>query len=280
MSTDQPTPTTPADPWAPPDATAAPHQPVPAPPAPAAPAPLYAAAPPPLGTPYTQGYPGAPAGTGYPSAPPVHPYGAVPAPGPYGYPGPLKYDGFAIAGFILSLVGGVLLAVIFGIMGITRTRGGRAKGRGLAIAAVAIGTLWFVAGIVVAVVVAVTTEPTSSYTVGDCVQLSVDGDAQLDDGAAPSLPMVACEVPHNGEVYAARDLPAGPYPGLQRVEQEARAYCTSEFESFVGLPFEDSQLSFFYVYPEQLGWGAGDHEIACVATAVDDVTGTLRGAAR
>ena len=280
MSDDQPTPTTAGYPWAPPDGTTASG--------PAAPVPYDAGIghPTPAGAPYSRGYPTAPAPTGYPSPPtypppPTYPYGPgyPPAHGPVAYPGPRPYDGFAIAGFVLSFVGAVVLSIIFGVLGLVRTKGGRARGRGLAIASLVISSLWFVVGIGL-VIYGATLGPVSTYTVGDCVRLSDDADAGLDEGDAPTLPKVACSEPHNAEVYAAKNLPSGSYPGLDRVEQETFAYCESEYARFVGVPYDDSRLDFFIVYPEQIGWYTGDRKIACIVTAPEDVTSTLRGSAR
>jgi hypothetical protein len=219
---------------------------------------------------YAAGHPG-PYQQGYP------PYGAVPGP----YPDPRSYDGFALAGFIFSLLGG-LLGIVFGIMGIRRTRDGRARGRGLAIAAVVIGCAWAILYVIGAIGTfrTLVAGPTSSYTAGDCVKVSTGAGQELESEVAPTLPKVACDEPHNGEVIAAKDLPAGPYPGEDPVLQDAEAYCLSQFESFVGLPFDDSQLDMFYVYPQQLGWSQGDHEVACVVTDAENVTGSLRHVAR
>ncbi len=193
MSDDQPTPTptTSGYPWAPPDgATAS---------GPAAPVPYDAGVghPTPAGAPYSDPSTAAPGPTGYPSLPPtyLHGPGYPPGHGPVAYPGPRPYDGFAIAGFVLSFVGAVVLSVIFGILGLVRTKGGRARGRGLAVASLVISALWFVA-------------------------------------------------------------------------------------RFVGVPYDDSRLDFFIVYPQQIGWYTGDRLIACIVTAPEDVTSTLRGAAQ
>ena len=285
MPTDQPTPTTPRDPWAHPDANAAP---VPPPgtghpvPQPGTGYPGYAAPQPGAGYPgYPAPQPG-PGYPGYPAAPAAYPYGAVP-PGLPGYVPdavqvPRKYDQFAVAGFVLSLIGGSLVALVLGIMGLVRTRDGRAKGRGLAIAAVTIALVW-VAGIFV-VLAAQNQEPVSAYTVGDCVQVSASATAELDGDDAPTVPKVDCAVPHNGEVFATKTLPSGSYPGLAAVEQDAESFCLMRFDRFVGLAYDDSQLGFFYVYPQETGWFQGDRDVACVLLAGADVTGTLQNAAR
>jgi hypothetical protein len=293
VSTDQPPPTGSGDPGAAP----LPHDPATsgaeqaAPPSPPGSPARPHGAPAAPGAAYPQGYPagqpgpyqpGYPAGQTGPYQQGYPPSGAAPGPhdGTGAYPGPRKYDGFAIAGFIFSLLGG-LLGIVFGIIGIRRTRGGRAKGRGLAIAAVVIGSLWLLLyGIGIFLVATNGFTSSSSYTAGDCVKVSDGADDQLDSEVAPTLPTVACAEPHNGEVIAAKDLPTGAYPGLEQVQQDTEVYCRSEFESFVGLPFDDSELNMFFVYPEEQGWGLGDHQIACVVVDAEDVTGSLRDAAR
>jgi hypothetical protein len=105
------------------------------------------------------------------------PFGAPPAgpPGPFGakagwYPdpwqpggqrwwdggvwreaGPPKIDGLAVAGFVLSFLGGII-AVVLCIVALARGRGGRRRGRGFAIAGLVISVIWILAlgGIVIA----------------------------------------------------------------------------------------------------------------------------------
>lgn len=70
------------------------------------------------------------------------PAGPEPSPAPTAQ---APYSASAIIGFVLSLLGctavGALLGLVFGIVGIVRTGSGRRRGRGLAIAAVAISVV-------------------------------------------------------------------------------------------------------------------------------------------
>ncbi len=278
MSTDQPTPTTPAGPGYPSVPAGYPPAAPGYPPAAAGypPAPGY----PPAAPGYPPAAPGYPPAPGYPAAPAGYPQGPLP-PG-YGAAmeqGPRKYDRLAIAAFVLSIIGGTLLALILGIAALTRTRDGRTKGRGLAIASLAISLAW-VLGALVVVSMQNAKEPTSAYLVGDCVQVSSGAAANLDGSDAPTLPRVECTVPHNGEVYATKQIPAGSYPGVDEVEQDAESFCLQRFERFVGVGYDDSQLQVFYVYPQKGGWYAGDRDVACVVLDGVDVTGTLQNAGR
>lgn len=78
--------------------------------------------------------------------PPPGPPGAEPPPfGSYEQADPHippRWSGSAIAGFVLSFLGctgiAAVLACVFGVVGIVATRGGRRRGKGLAIAAIPI----------------------------------------------------------------------------------------------------------------------------------------------
>lgn len=72
-----------------------------------------------------------------------------------GYQQPIVYyvptDGYSVAALVLGLLGFNVLAVIFGIVGLSRTADGRRSGRGMAIAGIVLGSLWFV-GLVLLIV--------------------------------------------------------------------------------------------------------------------------------
>ena len=84
--------------------------------------------------------------------------------------------------------------------------------------------------------------------VGDCL-----ADPLVDGGAeeVSSVQSVPCSEPHSGEVYAALTLPEGEgdYPGGEAVTAQADELCAAEFESFVGLPYDESVLYLSYLYP-------------------------------
>ena len=71
------------------------------------------------------------------------------------------------------------------------------------------------------------------------------------------------------------------FPGADEVKAQAETECTSEFNTFVGVDYNVSALSYSYYYPTAESWAQGDREIICL---IDDpagqTTGTLKGAAR
>ena len=105
-------------------------------------------------------------------APPPTPYGTAPTYLPYGQPPvPQKTSGMAITGFVLGLVALVpcfwfwiqvpgVLGIVFSVIGLKATAGGRLKGRGLAIAGLVVSIL------AVAIAALFTTY---IYTSDDCV---------------------------------------------------------------------------------------------------------------
>jgi heme/copper-type cytochrome/quinol oxidase subunit 2 len=88
---------------------------------------------------------------------PMPPAPQAPAPGGYQapdgtYTAPQKTNGFAIASLVFGIIGGVLLALVFGYIALSQIRrsGGRQGGRGLALAGVTLGWVWL--GIVIILV--------------------------------------------------------------------------------------------------------------------------------
>jgi hypothetical protein len=87
-----------------------------------------------------------------------------------------------------------------------------------------------------------------------------------------SIEVVACTEPHDIEVSAVFDYPAGPeldFPGTVAVDGYATDQCIERFEEYVGAPYEASSLDVIIVAPDEDGWGDGDRRIACVLYHVD-----------
>jgi hypothetical protein len=94
-----------------------------------------------------------------------------------------------------------------------------------------------------------------------------------------------CTEPHDVEVAAVFDHPAGPdaeFPGTDAVDGYATDQCLLRFEDYVGTPYEASSLDVAFVAPGEDGWDAGDRRIACVLYHVDfaPLTGPVRGSGR
>lgn len=114
---------------------------------------------------------------------------------------------------------------------------------------------------------------------GDCFTISDVSSASVDEAE-----VVPCSQPHLFEAYAEYVFPGKsrePYPGETAIVEVANDFCFGEFETFVGLAWEDSVLDFVYLYPEPDGWAAGDRVVLCVVAPLEGtLTGSMAGAAR
>ncbi len=237
----------------------------------------------PDGTPY-----GAQPGPAY-GGPQPGPYPGYPAPGAPGYPPPAGggTNGFAIASLIFGILGGVLFSVVFGIVALTQIRKRGQTGRGLAITGLVLSGCWallIVAGITVAII----------SNAGDSTATSVGSTAGRDSGSVAvtqlkpgtcingingigsieNLPVVACTLPHEGEVYAVFELPDGPWPGDTAVQEQAEKRCNAELKTYA--PDAADTVDVLYLHPLQLSW-ARDRGVTCVAT---DKSGRTVGSVR
>lgn len=94
-----------------------------------------------------------------------------------------------------------------------------------------------------------------------------------------------CHLSHDMEVFHITEHPGGrdaPYPGEAALIDYAQEVCVEAFPDFVGLPWLDSTLDTYYLYPVDRGWRIlGDREIVCtIYDPAGPVEGTLEGAAR
>jgi hypothetical protein len=114
---------------------------------------------------------------------------------------------------------------------------------------------------------------TDDFSVGTCFNDTEAG-----------YPQIACDVPHEAEVYAKLTYPDQPaYPGQDGFESWAEPLCYVRFERYTGIRYEESDLDFGYLYPGSQGWAEGDHEVICylfdstgemLTTPVDTGSGT------
>jgi hypothetical protein len=223
------------------------------------------------GSPYGAPQPGAYPGFPPPGAP------AYPAPGSGGT------SGFAIASLIFGILGGLLFSVVFGIVALVQIRKRGQTGRGLAIAGLALSGCWVLliaAGVTAAIISdsgdgGRTGGATGNGTVsvatlgpGDCIN-GIQGTAAIED-----LPVVPCALPHEGEVYAVFELPAGPWPGDTAVQSQSEKRCKAAFESYA--PNAPDTVEVLFLHPLQQSW-TRDRGVTCVAT---DERGTSTGSVR
>jgi hypothetical protein len=113
--------------------------------------------------------------------------------------------------------------------------------------------------------------------VGDCL---ADLIATL--GEFFTVETVPCSQPHSEEIYAVVPLPEGDFPGDEAVAVQADKACSAEFESFVGLPYQESVLYYNSLHPsDEQTWNSVFREVVCSVYDPDgEVSGSLRGVER
>lgn len=138
-------------------------------------------------------------------------------------------------------------------------------------------------GLVVAAVIAVASlagcsTPPPSAEVGECVDIAVNSTSVTE------FTGFDCAMEHDIEVYFVGDVAATDFDAIA-IAEEASALCRAEFETFVGLTYEESTLDIYYLYPQQESWDAGDREVICAVYTPDPetngvirTTGSLRDA--
>ncbi|AXE24789.1 hypothetical protein C0216_16225 [Streptomyces globosus] len=117
---------------------------------------------------------------------------------------------------------------------------------------------------------------------GDCFNTE-DDLAKTEEGgteARQSVRTVACDQPHEGEVYAVLTLEGGAFPGADKVVASADEKCGGKaLTDYVGsdaakLP---KSLEVFYYYPQASSWVLGDRTVTCfLGSPAGTTTGSVR----
>ena len=212
-----------------------------------------------------------------PAPPPVTaPHGAPPPPPPYAAGPAAATNGLAIAALVTGLFGVFPVAIGLGIAALVQTRRNGQRGRGMAIAGIALGSVvgaGFVALVALGAWAAFDTEPlgdlsaTPSREVGTC----------LDEGARWSV--TDCSGTHDAEVYFVGDYDPEPYPGQDALWSWADEQCLDEFKDYTGESYYTSDDEYAYFLPSRAEWERGDRALVCVLTGsfFGDLVGSHRG---
>lgn len=111
--------------------------------------------------------------------------------------------------------------------------------------------------------------------VGDCIPLFDYGD----EDEIFELPVVPCDQPHTDEVYFTYQAEDGEFPGDDELLESAWDGCVAEFENFVGISYEMSELDIYSYQPTKASWTRlRDRTVHCIIFSYEDVTGTLQNA--
>ncbi len=95
------------------------------------------------------------------------------------------------------------------------------------------------------------------------------------------VPTLDCSYPHDSEIISVGDLPFSAYPDEYDLWEFLDEKCFGSFESYVGLPYQDSNLEFSSFTPTQKEWAQGDRGFHCVVFSLDGpLTGTVKDLGR
>jgi hypothetical protein len=186
---------------------------------------------------------------------------------------PRGTNGWAIAAFVLGILGGTILSVIFAIVALFQIKARRERGRGLAIAALVISAAW-IAVITSLIAYGLSAQGKSvqatDLSTGDCIK----------DSSESELPTwvkrVRCDRPHYGEVFAVVTLPdAATYPGDEPPEARGDE-CGPQFFDYAPNSPEGPTFRVSVAYPTADGWANGDRSVVCVAISKHERWSSLR----
>ncbi|WP_432183638.1 DUF4190 domain-containing protein [Streptomyces tendae] len=229
--------------------------------------------------------------------PPPGPQGQYPQ-GPYApqwghplapYPRQAPVNGLAIAAFVLGVLCFVpAVGLVLGLIALARIRKRGERGKGFAVAGcvlssvgLALWTLTLATGAAAdfwdGFRDAARGEDTAySLEKGQCFT-TPGGSLQ---GVTYDVDEVPCTQEHDGEVFAAFDLPDGSYPGDTEVTRAADDRCYALQDAYAmdrwALP---TDVDVYYLTPTSASWRTGDREITCLFGNTDErdtLTGSLR----
>jgi Septum formation len=182
-------------------------------------------------------------------------------------------NGWAIAAFVLGILGGTILSVIFAIVALFQTMDRRQRGRGLAIAALVISAAW-IAVITSLIAYGLSAQGKTVHATdlktGDCVK----------DASESELPAwvkrVRCDRPHYGEVFAVLPLPdTTTYPGEEPLRARS-VVCGPTFFDYAPNSPEGPTFRVAVAYPTADGWANGERSVVCVAMSQHERWSSLR----
>lgn len=199
-------------------------------------------------------------------------------------------NGFAIASFILGILGlftiSAILSIIFGIVALVKIRNVPQKGKGFAIAGMVLSGIWLVALAVLIAVSATVTVHGSGQSSGsgpvhqpggvDIFALRVADCFDNPHGqSVSSVALIPCTQPHDTQVFAQFDVTgsSSSYPGATQLKQQATSGCNSRIAGNLDRSKITKTLSVRFIFPLPGSWGLGHRTVSCL---VVDSTPDLR----
>ncbi|TCC58136.1 DUF4190 domain-containing protein [Kribbella pittospori] len=195
-------------------------------------------------------------------------------------PAQQKQDRYAVAAFVTSLPGLVPVALVLAGIALRRIKRTGARGKGLAYGALAITLCWVIAtSVAVGLNLYGERKAGIGRTVGIAeVRVEQCFDADLEAETLRLVRIQDCAIAHTGEAYAkVRANLAGL--SAEETQTVATQQCATAFKTFVGKPYEQSELDMYYVVLED--HAVADGNVLClVGMPGTRLTGSMRGSQR
>lgn len=86
-----------------------------------------------------------------------------------------------------------------------------------------------------------------------------------DSGLASTVTLVSCDGPHDNEVISIYEFPDTAYPGDDAVFAELDTVCPAAWPDYVGVPYAQSELFYWYLAPSAETYEVGDRVGVCMA---------------
>lgn len=219
-------------------------------------------------------------------------------PGGPGGPGrragaPGKANGLAVASLILGVLGitviGAIAGIVLGILALGQIRRTGQRGRGMAIAGLALSALWLVllgAYVVLHGGKSPTPPPassghSSSPTAGPSTSVSPGAQSTnvfaLKPGQCFQNPpasqtmlgvtyvtVVPCSTPHNAQAYVQFTATGTGYPGVDALKRQADSGCHARITKNVQKSKLKNSMTLHYLYPLESSWNSGHKTITCL----------------
>jgi hypothetical protein len=227
--------------------------------------------------------PGSPYGAGTPYSP----YGGPAGPySPYGSSASNSTSGFAIASLVLGILGGLgitaVLSVIFGFIGLAKIRNTGQRGKGMAIAGIALSAAWVALLITLGILGAQGQATRSSggqinkggslnvlsLAVGDC--FSYPSSQQ----SINSVTAIPCSQAHDAQVFAQFNVSGSNSNYPTNMTQLASDGCQSRTAS-LNKSLLTPSMSMKIVYPQDASWITGNRTVNCVMFSPTNLSTSL-----
>jgi hypothetical protein len=165
---------------------------------------------------------------------------------------------------ILGLLGiflNALLAIVFGVVALVRSRKSGTRGKVMASIGIVLGVIWI--GLTVLFIVAAVNGANNgsigSVRTGGCFDSSQRG------AISAQVHFTSCTQPHNGQVVGTFVLSGGStWPGQPVISHEASTGCSDMLSGVLQQHSLGSGIRWLYYYPDSQSWSSGDRSASCV----------------